>query len=324
MVCNLWKVVMAVMLMCLMVSCSSVKWARIDRLSPAKISLSEKVRRVAVLNNQRQVSNQNSNYSLDSKEMVDSLAQYLADVAYFDEVVVCDTVLSSNWLMDAESRELRPVVVAELCKTLGVDMLVTVDNIAFNPDAVSHPFVTGVLTVRVKCYQQGEVKPLLTISEECWFDWNHWLILKDDAIFQASMMVLPTIVPHWTIEELPFYTGANVVQRDAAVYVREGNWDGAASLWRQQLSHKNLRRRMEAHLNMAVYHEVKDADIAIARDYVKKALDLATEKNKKKKKNADSSSYDFQLISDYRKDMELRGRKLEQLKQQMRRFSNDF
>ena len=135
---------------------------------------------------------------------------------------------------------------------------------------------------------------------------------------------MSTIAPQWQIEEFSFYTGANVWQRDAAVYVREGNWDGAANLWRQQLTHKNRRRRMEAHLNMAVYHEMRDDNVEMARTHAQKALELSEEGLKMKNGRPVEPTRDYLLISEYMKNMERRGHDLERLKQQMYRFSNEF
>ena len=318
------KIVIALLICGAMASCSSVKWVSVDRLHPAKMEQVVQVRRVAVLNNQPDVERDNSAYYLNAKTVADTLAQYLADAAYFDEVVVSDTVLADNWLIDYKGRELRPTAVEALCRQFGVDMLVTVDYVAFVPDAIQYPTVTGEVRVRMTCYQRGEITPVASISEEAWMDWQQWNYLKSAAVSMSAMMALPTIVPHWQVEEFPYYTGANVWQRDAAVYLREGNWEGAAELWRMQLTHKNRRRRMEAHMNMAVYHEMKDDDVELARAHAEKALELSAEGVKVKNGKPVEPSYDYLLISDYLKELNRRGTDLTQVKRQMQRFSNDF
>lgn len=307
----------------LMLSCSSVKWVSVDRLVPAKVDLPERVRRVAVLNNQPNVEGDNTEEEIffNSKAVVDTLAQYLADAAYFDEVVVGDTLLPDNVSHFYRGRKLRPTAVKELCEKFGVDMLVTVDNVSFEPYGVEPPFVKGQVRTSMTCYEKAAAEPVTTIQKHYTFDWEHWHELKSQAIYLVACWALPALVPQWQMEEFPFYTGANVGQRDAAVYVREGNWDAAADLWRQQLNHKNRRRRMEAHLNMAVYHEVKDDTVGVARTYAEKALKLSAQGAKK---GEETDSYGYRLISEYLKDMERRGRDLEHLKQQMHRFSNDF
>ena len=321
-----FSTIIAITLMCMtFTSCSYVRWVGVERLTPAKIDLPERVRRVAVLNNQPMMEEEsNSIYYLDSRIVVDSLAQYLADAAYFDEVVISDTVLNSNMLIDYNSRELRPTIVMELCRRLGVDMLVTVDYVAFLPNEVELPYVTGGVRVRMTCYREGEIKPVASIKEEAWMDWQRWNAFKASAVSLSVAKALSTIAPQWQIEEFSFYTGANVWQRDAAVYVREGNWDGAANLWRQQLTHKNRRRRMEAHLNMAVYHEMRDDNVEMARTHAQKALELSEEGLKMKNGRPVEPTRDYLLISEYMKNMERRGHDLERLKQQMYRFSNEF
>lgn len=316
---------MVSMLMCMtFFSCSSVKWVSVDRLAPAKVDLPEQVRRVAVLSNQPYVVDRKAAYFLNARDVTDSLAQHLADVGYFDEVVLGDSLPGTAMLVDSENRQLRPVAVMELCRKYGADMLLTVDNVSFYPEAVRLPYVTGEVKIRMTCYRPGELKPFTTITDAIWMDWDHWGWLKHDAVALAVSGALSTIVPLWQTEDLPFYTGANVGQRDAAVYVREENWEEAARIWRRQLEHKNRRRRMEAHLNMAVYHELKDADIATARQYAEKARHLAAEGLEKQGGKVVSPSSDYLLISDYLKDMERRGRNLKRLKQQMHRFSDDF
>ncbi len=318
------KIVIALLIYSAMVSCSSVKWVSVDRLHPAKMEQVVQVRRVAVLNNQPDVERDNSAYYLNARVVTDTLAQYLADAAYFDEVVLSDTVLADNWLMDYKGRELRPTAVDALCRQFGVDMLVTVDYVAFVPDAIQYPTVTGEVRVRMTCYRQGEITPVFSIHDSARMDWQQWNYMKLAAVRQAVFMSLSSLVPHWEMEELPFYTGANVWQRDAAVYLREGNWEEAANLWRQQLTSKSQRRRMEAHMNMAVYHEMTDDNVEVARTHAEKALELSADGMKLKNGKPVEPSYDYLLISDYLNDLNHRGANLEQVKRQMQRFSNDF
>ncbi len=322
---NIFQTVIAAMLLCVtFTSCSSVRWVSVDRLTPSKVDIPEQVRRVAVLNNQPYAADRKAVYYLNAGDVTDSLAQYLADVGYFDEVVLGDTLLGTATLVNQEKRTLRPVAVMDLCRKYGADMLLTVDNVSFFPEAISYPYVTGEVRIRMTCYQPGELKPLTTITDAIWMDWEQWPWLKHDAVIFAASSALSFIVPQWQVEEFPFYTGANVGQRDAAVYVREDNWDGASRLWSRQLNHKNRRRRMEAHLNMAVYHELKGGNMATARQYAEKARELASEKLEKQGDKVISPSSDYQLISDYLKDMERRNRNLERIKRQMHRFSDDF
>lgn len=297
------------------VSCSSVRWVSIERLVPAEMEMPSRARRVAVLDNQPKADTSlatKSTFLLDSKCVADTLAQYLADAAYFDEVVVGDTVLSENMLLYYEGRELRPSAADRLCKEYGADLLVTVDYVTFIPSGVDLPYAKGQLRSYMTCYRKGGKRPVASIQKRYSFDWEHWHFLKREVMNAAAALALPTIVPRWQVEEFPFFTGANIGQRDAAVYVREGKWDEAAALWRRQLTHRRRDRRMEAHLNMAIYHEIKDDSGGTARTYAKKALELAKD------------SYDRQFIGDYMKELERRGRDLERVRRQMHGISDDF
>lgn len=309
-------------------SCTSLKWVTMERLAPAELDFPVQTNRVLVLSTQavreEQMQKSDSEFYLDSKSIADSLAQFLADAAYFEEVVVSDTVLLDNAMSPYGENELRPSVVSWLCDIYGVDLLLTVDQALFVPLGFDYPFMKGQLEIGVRCYKKNEVAPVATIIEKTNLAWGSWARLKYEGTRTAASLVLPSIVPQWQTEDFPYYTGANIGQRDAAVYVREGNWDGAASLWRSQLTHKNRRRRMEAHLNMAVYHELKDDSIGTAHVYALKALELSQKGMEVKDGSPVNPTNDYLLISDYIKDMERRGRNLEKVKKQMQRFSNDF
>lgn len=310
------------------ISCRSVHWVRIDRLTPSKINISDKVRRVAVTYNQYlsddEIKELRKVVYLDAKATADTLAQNLADAVYFEEIVVADSILLPDMFFDSIKHELKPTAVENLCRELQVDMLLVVDGVFFVPRGVDLPFVRGEANVHVKCYKSGALWPIASINEKNKLDWAPWEDLKPQMECWAAEVILPFIVPQWRVEELPFYTGANIGQREAAVYIREDNWDGAASIWKQQLEHKNFQRRMEAHLNMAVYHEIKDETVDSARIYAQKALDMSIKGDKNIKGEPVNPSEDYLLISEYIEDIERRGADLKRLKEQMLRFSDDF
>ena len=79
---NLLSKLIAAMLVCVVfASCSSIKWVSVDRLVPAEVDLSDRVRRIAVLNNQPNMEDDeiSGEFFFNSAAVVDTLAQYLAE-----------------------------------------------------------------------------------------------------------------------------------------------------------------------------------------------------------------------------------------------------
>lgn len=323
------KAIVILGVICLsLISCKTVRWVRIDRLTPSKLEIPESVRRVAVVGSRQSsevlAKKVGGMLYLDTETTADTLAQYLADAAYFDEVVRIDSVLSADMFMNPSGHDLKPTVVESICRESHTDMLLVIDEVSFLPREVNIPFARGKAGMRVTCYRAGGLWPIAVIEDNFELDWDEWEVLKVQVACLAATAVLPYLVPQWQFEDLPFYAGANFGQREAAVFVREDNWEGAASMWRQQLKHKNISRRMEAHLNMAVYHEIKDSGIDTARVYAEKALELSIEGEKTSKGEPVNPTYDYLLISDYLENLERRGADLKRVNEQMQRFLDVF
>lgn len=325
----LHSAVLTIVCLLLFSSCSTVKWVSIERFLPAQSRVAERVFRVAVVNNQPDFSDRRAAsglYALDSQAVADSLAQYLADSDFYDEVVVLDSVLPQVQTLAYEERELRPSQVKELARRLNVDMIVSVEFAVFSYEG--YPAQEGTVSTLVKLYLPGELHPVDTLFRQGLIGWDpsvdytglsaparQKMMLRHIAVSEAAWLSVPDLVPGWGTVELPYYTGANVEMRDAAVYLAEEDWAEVRLLWEAQLKHKNRMRRMEANLNMAVWHEIHDDNIDTAHRYAEQALKLSAEK---------PDSYNYRFISGYLKDLEARGRDLKRVKQQMHRFSDDF
>ena len=314
----------------LLVSCSTVRWVNVDRLYPAEISLPEQVRRVAVVNNQVNVP-KNSDYYLtvlfaDAQKVVDSLAVNLANTNYFDEVVICDSSVVSPDATLHGDYHLKPHKVDELSSLLDVDMLVSVELAMFTVKGENYYSPTGDVYSVVKLYLPGREMPLDTLIKKQRVGWDNHPTkeeVMETLVEWAAMLPVPSIVPQWKKVDFPYYTGRCVEMRDADACLRKNDWDGALELWKPLLEDKDWRKRMEANLNVAVWHEIHDDSIATAREYAVKALELANSKLKKDKSGVPVRlSYDYELISRYMHDMEKRGKDLSRVKTQMLRFSD--
>lgn len=325
------------LMMCLgcMVSCApTIHWVSMDRLSPAKNTFSERVRRVGVVNNQPNAE-QGQRVSgeiilANARQIVDTLAVNLADAAYFDEVVVFDSVLASPGpLSRYDDRQLSPQRVAELTQRMGVDMLVSVELAFYMSESEPYPYseLGSVLTV-FKIYLPGRETPVDTITCRQQIAWD---AIPADAEFMESIvdvaarLPVPFIVPQWMAVEFPYYSNGTAELRDGHVCIAENDWAGAREQWMSLLGHEERRHRMYGNFNMAVWHEVHDDTIETARNYALKARELALEGlDKDEKGRPVIPSYDYLFINEYLDEMQRRGRNLTRIKQQMLRFLDDF
>lgn len=341
------------LLFCLLLSsCKVVNSISIDYLLPADVSYPEGIKTVAVVNNtlqdsigRKRVLNNISNtdnrelgvIDCDSKTVTEELAQNLADANYFDQVVICDSALRQN---DHSSREnrLSQEEVRELSEDLGVDMIVSLEdaNMAIKrryfhvPDytAVQSSLDATVNTV-VRLYLPVRAIPLVTLSDK---DSIYWIInsrsLTEEIVKEASSFAatLPVrhLVPTWTTVDRYYYASGSVDLRDAAVYVKENEWDKAFELWSKVNKEKNEKFQMYSAFNIALYYEMKD-NLEAAKEWCEKARDLADKKQRRNSKGeVTEPTQDYAMTSLYLLDLDKRMNNVSKLTLQMDRFKGDF
>ncbi|BEG99315.1 DUF6340 family protein [Bacteroides sedimenti] len=344
-------------------SCATIDQVDIDYLQSAKIIFPTEVRRVAIVNNvvtdnRKSVINKEdsinvinrseSTFQGDASTMAESLAQNVAAANYFDQVLICDSALRKDDKLKIK-RELSQDEVKELTGDLGVDMLLSVEDINIKTDqraiyenGLFHIIVDAKVSPVIKIYSPTRSTPIVTVSPEDEIFWDEYgqsfeeakrrLIKEKQQIQEASDFAgeIPAkyILPSWNSTYRQYYSSGSVELRDASVFVREDSWDDALQLWMKAYESKHEKTKMRAAFNIALYYEMHD-DIDKALEWVEKAQKIVIKKEGlDKKPNQESYTHkfseDYMLISHYILILNERKTDLPTLNLQMKRFNDNF
>ena len=308
-------------------ACSSLQPIVYERLQPADVSFPNQIRKVGIVNNMpavsqdyKQVDYRSASLEGDSDVAVEALAQEVVAVNYFDQVVVCDKKFRKS--TQPLDKPIPKEVADDLLCELGVDMLLAMErvNVELKESKMFMPewntevsAVDGIVTSVVRAYLEQREAPLFTIQKTDTLCWKitPMLTLGDvikEASEYAASMPVQNLLPYWKEMERYYFDGGNVEMRDAGVYVREGEWDEAAVLWKNVYDRKKGKVRMRAAYNLAVYSEMIN-DFVAAKDYLDTASSLAVEQ-----------SWEQQLILLYQFKLEQERQKNQRLNIQMKRF----
>ena len=152
-------------------------------------------------------------------------------------------------------------------------------------------------------------------------------MIRESSEFAGSIPV-SKILPYWKTAYRYYFISGSVAMRDAAVYVKENEWDKASKLWEQAFeATKNDKKKMRAAFNLALYHEMKDS-VEEAEKWAIKAQEFARKIDKID--SLKSSDIDFSRIPNYYltslyvNELKERAEGLGKLKGQMSRFNDDF
>lgn len=349
----------------LVVSCQSIERISIDQMQPAEVYYPDGLRTVAIIDHP--ILNDTAEIKLDSTARAhgiswlkgntgitaEALAKALAEANYFDEVVICDTVVP------ASKEGMTQNEVTRLVDGLNVDFLLTVDdvNMISQRKAIALPewdCYQGVADVKVystiQAYIPQRSKPLFTVHSNDSIYWEQYgptvqnvamLLAPDSTIIKeasefAGSMPLKYLVPHWVTTSRTLYVGSSASMRDAMVAVRENNWEQANKLWKSDYDKaKKDRAKMQLTYDMSVYNEVA-GDIDEAIKLAEEAQQLAYKVDKvEKKKEANGGQLEitpgnayemtnYIRTSLYVDKLKERKRQLQNLQVQMQRFNDDF
>ncbi|MDR0891609.1 MAG: DUF6340 family protein [Mediterranea sp.] len=347
--------------------CQSLEQISIDYLKPAELSFPPRLRKVAIVNNMSdepdnklivdkgQVKEDEMGVAMayangDPKIATESLADHLAQQNYFDEVMICDSALRANDRFPRETT-LSPDEVNHLTKELGVDFLISIENLQVKARKsveylMGYDMYRGVIDAKVyptlRIYLPNRTRPMNTLQLQDSVYWDNYgsspdqayarLIPDKEMLQQASDFAgtIPVnyLVPMWQKTSRILYNGGSVPMRDAAVYAREDNWDKAYPLWKEVYDEsKSAKKKMRAAYNIAVYYEMKDS-LTTAEEWAAKAQQLALKVEGKHIDKATATRIDdvpnYLLISQYVADLKERNAQLPKVKLQMSRFNNDF
>lgn len=319
----------------LFTSCVSLQTVSIDQLEPAKITFPAKFRKVLVVNNVRS-NNVDSSESIlkgNGKVATEALAQGIADANYFDEVIICDSALQMAG-QSIRTAGLEPEEVVRLSDEFGVDMVVSLEelllrmqkSLSYFPDfPLPEPVVDAHIKTVVCVYAPGEEKPMATALAN---DSIYWFLSQmstsEERISEASELgaeqITLQLVPSWNTVQRYYYAGGSVDMRDAAVYVRQNQWEDAFSAWQRAQKQKSKKVRMRSAFNMSLYYELRD-DIENAEKWLQQAETLLLEE---KSEEELKETLDYMLMAYYQEEIAKRKVSLQKLSIQMSRFNDDF
>lgn len=318
------KITVLLLVLCLFSACTTLQTISFERLQAADVSYPDQVRTVGVINYAPQDKQERDSilglWNGDGMVTVESLAWEIAATDYFNQVVVCDSALRP---VGMGNEEILPMSQADsLIQALGVDMLFAVEQVRielkegslFHTELmVDVPAVDGVITPLVRAYVSGRSAPLFSISKTdtiCWVvspELTFGQIMQEASDFAATLPV-SYLLPHWKEMNRYYFDGGNMEMRDAGVYIREQNWEGAAALWQKLHDGRKGKVKMRAAYNLALNYELQ-GDYERAKEYLDTALSLASE-----------GSWEHQLIEYYRLQLDEQARENRMLQIQMKRF----
>ena len=347
---ELYSSLIAIML--IMNACQSVEQLSIDYMLPAEVSFPASLKRVAVVNNMPD-SPENASQALLKEKEEKSESEIARQTNYYTGnaslTVICDSALRTK---DRQPREatLSTTEVNELTRSLGADFLIAVENVqlrsvnklSFLPDIQAY-YATVDVTVypTLRIYLPNHPGPITTISSPDSIFWEEAgiseaevrsrLIAKEDLIETASEFAgsspVQYLLPHWKTAPRYLFTGGSVEMRDAAVYVREQNWEDAIRLWKQVYETKKGKRKMYAAYNIALGYEMQDS-IHTATRWAAKAqhiaydIDRVEEKTPQGLDGSNIPNYVFTTL--YVNELTERDQSIARLNLQMQRFKDDF
>ena len=347
-------------------SCVSISQISIDNLEPAKVSFPKDIKTVAIVNNTiadketkvteergelNQLISTKSTFQGNAKLTTESFAENVAAANFFDQVIICDSVLREKDLLPRES-ELSQNEVKKLTTDLGVDMLFSVENVTINTDQrtyfldnIFRSTIDATVAPMIKVYLPSRAKPLFIVYPEDKIYWDGYglspavaeknLITKDSLIKEASAFAgeLPTkvILPRWEKANRFYYTSGCLELRDGGALVREGSWDEALKLWQTAYEKKSKKIKMRTAFNIALYYELQDK-IELAIEWAEKADKIIREKENKKEKIGEekstrldsNDSLDYIIITKYLLTLKQRMNAIQTLNLQMERFNGNF
>ena len=318
------KITVLLLVLCLFSACTTLQTISFERLQAADVSYPDQVRTVGVINYAPQDEQERDSilglWNGDGMVTVESLAREIAATDYFNQVVVCDSALRP---VGMGNEEILPMSQADsLIQAVGVDMLFAVEQVRielkegslFHTELmVDVPAVDGVITPLVRAYVSGRNAPLFSISKTdtiCWVvspELTFGQIMQEASDFAATLPV-SYLLPHWKEMNRYYFDGGNMEMRDAGVYIREQNWEGAAALWQKLHDGRKGKVKMRAAYNLALNYELQ-GDYERAKEYLDTALSLASE-----------GSWEHQLIEYYRLQLDEQARENRMLQIQMKRF----
>ncbi|MCF0159388.1 MAG: hypothetical protein HUJ99_01235 [Bacteroidaceae bacterium] len=254
------------------VSCSttSLSVLQYDQLSPASVSLPQEIKKVAVVDRVNGVIRSGQNgLPVDTKTLSDYLAKQLADADYFDDIILCDSDIST---LDREETKIAPLSqehVQFLTEDLDVDMLVSIENASASfLNTLYMPIVSVKAIAKIYIPTRSGALRSLAVSDT--ISWDNGFgeltleTMQHDVLAFLSEKLAHQIAPYWEPAERLYYTGGNAGFRDAEFFLKKGDWDQAIQLWEGMLPSAKGTTRLQTLYNLSLAKEmIGDLDGAL-------------------------------------------------------------
>ncbi len=286
------KILLAIIGMAIIIlipSCTTIRHTSFERLYGADVNFPEQVRTVGVVNclpvvTERVWNDLPNICEGEGKLMAESLAQEIAETHYFDQVIICDSVV----IPSGKEATLSGNQIDSLIQSLGVDILLAVERVQLDmstgvtwfPELMQKvPVLRVGVTPLIGAYKEMRDRPLFKVCKTDTIYWELPLDVSMDQVVENSSEFAATIpmkhlLPYWG-EVYRFYFDGGIAEiRDAGIYLREQNWDAAAELWKTVYDKKKGKQKMYAAFNLALYHEMKD-EFSRAKEYLETAFELS-------------------------------------------------
>lgn len=347
----------------LLTGCHITQQLPIDYMIPAEISFPSTFRRVAIVNNMPSISKDSLLITQQLKKFkngtqtttkinqgisviaAEALAETIAEQHYFDEVVICDSLLCQT----TSTRKPHPLTkeeIYQLTNKLDVDFLISIEDLIIKSTHKTIDFgqrigIQGVVTATVyptiKIYSPHRENAITTLTCKDSIHWDqltHYGGNPLEYLIEDSMMIkeasdfagtLPVkkLLPSWKKSSRSIFTHGSSNMHDAYYFTTCNQWEKAISLWEQEYNNENEKKKMRAAYNLAIGFEIQD-NIPIAISWAEKALALAVKIDKK------TINRDIRIIKEptytlfiqrYINILKQRQSTIPQLKAQMDRFN---
>lgn len=308
-----------------MSSCSSMEFLTLDQLYPSELSFPEEVNVVGVVNNMPARTELKKNILKsgildgDGKSATEALASTIADSKYFYQVIICDSALQDKNIPEYLTQD----EVDYLSSMLDVDILFSFEKLSVDVQKKDYrvpewgvviPVISAEISPEVAVYLPGRPKPLMVINpkDTIVFDVESRLsekILMDEVVKKISSEISKKIVPYWKQVNRVYFAGGGVEMRDAGVYIREGDWEGAREEWLRLYNRlKKGNAKFRSAFNIALSYEM-EGDLQKAGEWLEKSSDFVSDNSTEK-----------QVLNYYKKELNERSSVFSKLNVQMNRF----
>lgn len=183
--------------------------------------------------------------------------------------------------------------ISEICRSFGLDALVSQDYYEFKFDAVIYPGEYNFMETYLLLIQKSRWSVYAPDSIESLDTYTYYdTLFFTRNTFDSVLIRYPTPTemlqegsqimghafgtrnrPIWSVMDRIVYTGYEKELRQAKKYTDEGDWDKARYVWSQNLHSDSKKLAAKCAHNLAVYYEIDD-EIEQALIYSKRAHEL--------------------------------------------------